>query len=83
MNYRLQLQGMLAERRIELKGLAIRAMTLRENIHVQCNPHLPIEDIPMDKIEAQAEDLKRLVRRIRKVKEEMRTIQADLGEVNE
>jgi len=79
MSERIQLQGMLAEKRLKLKELVNRADALVRGIHTQCNPFLPVAELLVDQISSQGNDLKRLVHKIGHLAQDIRALQDELG----
>lgn len=79
MSYRLQLQGLRAEKRLKLKGLAVLADALVADIHVAANPHIPVQRVDAEGILARAQDLKKNVDQIRKLTAEIMEIEEELG----
>jgi len=79
MSYRLQLEGMRAEKQARLKELILRADAVVVELHMHANPHLPVDQLPVEKLRFWAEDLKRYVREIQALRDEIRTIERELG----
>lgn len=76
---RLQLQGLLTEKRLTLKRLVTRADALVANLHMQCNPHLPVYELYIDQIVSQVRDLEKAILEIRQLRQDIRALEADLG----
>jgi hypothetical protein len=79
MSYRLQLEGLLGEKRLKLKELVIQADAEVRDIHFAASPHIPVQNIDADGILARAQNLKKYIDQIKKVAEEIEKIEADLG----
>lgn len=79
MNERVMLQGLLAEKEMELKKLAVQADAIVVNIHTQCSPFVDLEDLPVEQISSQAVDLERILRVILRLKDESQKIKKELG----
>jgi len=79
MSERIMLQGMLVEKRLEIKKLITRANALVSSIHTQCSPFLSLDDLPVDQIVEQAIVLEKNLRNIRRLREEIRKLEKELG----
>lgn len=80
---RLEKEGLLSGKKRELKGLYNRAKPLQVDLHLASNPHLPIEEMKMDQILAMVQDLRKHVRNIRQLAEDIKNLQEELGLDNE
>ena len=83
MSERVMLQGLLAEKRLKIKELVIKANALVANLHTQTFPFIALEDLSVDQISSQARDLEKTVRIILQIKNEIRKIEKELGIEND
>lgn len=79
MSERVMLQGILAEKRLEIKKLIAHANAIVSSIHTQCSPFLPLDDLPVDQIAEQAIVLEKIMRNIGHIKPEIRKLERELG----
>lgn len=79
MSYRHQLELQLATKRLELKRLTNDADSLVVALHMEISPHMPVQDLHDEQIEAGTKGLISRIKRIRELKEEIRKLEEDLG----
>jgi dynactin complex subunit len=79
MSERVRLQGMLAEKALELQQELTRANALVRDLYGRCNPFRKVWELPVDEIVSQAKDLARSVKELQKLRAKVRALQKELG----
>lgn len=76
---RIRLQGMLSEKANEAHRELIRANALVRDLYSRCNPFQKVWELRVDEIASQAKDLARSVKKLQKLRVEVRALQRELG----
>ena len=71
--------GMLKKKQDRMKEIVERANSLVVNVHMESNPHIPIDRVNSKRLLVNTKDLDKLVTEINTLRDEIRDLDEDLG----
>ena len=71
--------GMLTKKQDRMKEIVERANSLVVNVHMESNPHIPIDRVNSKRLLVNTKDLDKLVTEIQTLRDEIRDLDEDLG----
>ena len=71
--------GVLKKKQDRMKEIVERANTLVVNVHMESNPHIPIDRVNSERLLVNTKDLHKLATEIKTLRDEIRNLEEDLG----